>query len=148
MGNRQQLKAEATTQKMITSISSIFWGEHSEPNTESEHTEDESSDDEEWVVVGPSSKADGTPNTALYSLPPGDPAFTVMDNTPLTPEVSQEVILLIERIKNDGNNAGVSEIRRHALGGAGLGGKALKRGNMTRGSWINKHCFCKNIKQC
>eukprot|EP00091_Calanus_sinicus_P018517 TRINITY_DN4259_c0_g1_i3.p1 TRINITY_DN4259_c0_g1~~TRINITY_DN4259_c0_g1_i3.p1 ORF type:complete len:149 (-),score=36.05 TRINITY_DN4259_c0_g1_i3:138-584(-) len=148
MGNRQQLKAEATTQKMITSISSIFWGEHSEPNTESEHTEDESSDDEEWVVVGPSSKAVDTPDTALYYLPPGDPAFTVMDNPPLPTEVSQEVILLIERIKNGRNNAGLSEVGRHTLGGTGRGRKALKGGNLTRGSWMNKHCFCKNIKQC
>ena len=50
--NRQQLKAKATAQKMTSSISSIFWGESSDPITESDDIEDESFDEEEWVVVG------------------------------------------------------------------------------------------------
>ena len=66
--NRQQLKAEATAQKMISSISSIFWGEPSDPGTESDNIEDDSSDGEELVVVGPSCKAEDEPETAMKSM--------------------------------------------------------------------------------
>jgi hypothetical protein len=146
--NRQQLKAEATTQNMISSISSIFWGEPSEPINETDNIDNESSDEEEWVVVGPSCKAADEPGTAQYSLPPGDPAFTVMSNPPVPTVVSQEVILFIESLKNGGNYSGSAKLRRLALGGKGLGEKALKRENMTQGFWMNKHCFFKNLKQC
>ena len=133
---------------MLSSISSIFWGEPSESITESEDVEDESSDEEDCVVVGPCCKVADEPGSALYSLPPGDPAFTLMSNPPLPAAHSQDVILMIEGLKNGGHSSGSAKLRRFALGGAGLGGKALKRGNMTRGSWMNKHCFCKNLKQC
>ena len=76
---------------MLSSISSIFWGEPSESITESEDVEDESSDEEEWVVVGPCCKVADEPGSALYSLPPGDPAFTVITSPPLPALVSQEL---------------------------------------------------------
>ena len=142
------MKVEATTKSknMISSISSIFWGEPTEPILETEDVEDQCFDEEERVVVGLSCKAPDTPDTAQYSLPPGDPAFTLMINQPLPPEDSQEVTLLIERLKNGGNCTVSARLRRHAAGGTGVGGKALKHGNMNnRGCWMNKHNFCKNL---
>ena len=53
--------------------------------------EDESSNEEGWVVVGPSCKGAEAPDTALYSLPPGDPAFIVITSPPLPALVSQEL---------------------------------------------------------
>ena len=127
---------------MISSISSIFWGEPTESIIETEDVDDQSFDEEERVVVGLSCKAPDTPDTGQYSLPPGDPAFTLMTNQPLPPEDSQEVILLIERLRNCTVSA---RLRRHAAGGTGVGGKALNHGNMNRGCWMNKHNFCKNL---
>ena len=50
----------------------------------------------------------------------------MMSNPPLTPAVSQEVILLIERLKNGGNCAGLAKLRRYAGGGTCLGGKGFE----------------------
>ena len=66
--NDQKTGQKQTTvesrKKMISSISSISWREPTKRMNENENIEDQSSDEDEWVVAGPSCKAPHSPDTA------------------------------------------------------------------------------------
>ena len=87
---------------MISSISSIFWGEPEESETNTEKEEDLNSDDEDWVVVGSTSKTEDNMDHVIYPLPLGEPTLTLLSSPPLPIATYRpEVILMIQRLKKE-----------------------------------------------
>ena len=88
---------------MISSISSIFWGETEESENNIEKEKDgNSSDDEDRVVVGPASKTGEGGEEMLYPLPLGDPTLTILSSPPLPiPTYRPEIILMIQKLKKE-----------------------------------------------
>ena len=148
---------------MISSLSSLFWGE---PSVDSDFEnpankiEEISPDEDDWVIVGTGYKPSRSFDNALYTLPPGDPAFTMLSNPPSSMPYRAEIVLMMRRLKCEENCSNSALLVRHQVGGAGLSREALKRANMNvmssgRSRKIGRQTFqmkmagqCRNLKQC
>ena len=140
---------------MISSISSIFWGETEEPENNNGKKEDPSSDDEDWVVVGPASKTSKDGEEAIYPLPLEDPTLTFLSSPPLPIATYRpEIISMIQKLKkaekyfNSVHNQNIADT---------LNSKDFKRGNIivkkSKNSGrttfpIKQAGNCRNLKQC
>ena len=147
---------------MISSISSIFWGETEESENNIEKEKDgNSSDDEDRVVVGPASKTGEGGEEVIYPLPLGDPTLTILSSPPLPIATCRpEIISMIQKLKkaekysNSVHNQNTAETLKFIML---FNNKDLKRGNFIvrksknagRASFpIKQAGNCRNLKQC